>query len=186
MAADLTQRALLLAHPDAWSESVWSVAVEAQLVGPHLTCRYALHGDLARIRIPAAGSGRRADDLWRHTCFEAFVGSEDDPGYYEFNFSPKLEWAAYRFEAYRDGMTAATLARAPGLQVRRTAGQLDLTATVHLAGLRPLAGAQLLHLGLAAVVEEVDGRMSYWALQHPPGDPDFHHPAGFALELSPA
>ena len=33
MAADLTQRALLLVHPGAWSESVWSIAVEAQLIG---------------------------------------------------------------------------------------------------------------------------------------------------------
>ena len=186
MAADLTQRALLLAHPGAWSESVWSIAVEAQLIGTELTCRYALHGDMAHIRLPAAGVRRRADDLWRHTCFEAFVGSEDDPGYYEFNFSPTLEWAAYRFEAYREGMTAAPLAHAPGLQVHRTAGQLDVTAKVHLEGLRLLEDAQLLHVGLSAVVEEVDGRISYWALQHPPGDPDFHHPAGFVLELSPA
>ena len=35
----------------------------------------------------------------------------------------------------------------------------------------------------AAVIEEDGGPLSYWALQHPPGNPDFHHPDGFALEL---
>jgi hypothetical protein len=33
------------------------------------------------------------------------------------------------------------------------------------------------------VIEEVSGVFSYWALNHPPGEPDFHHPDAFALEL---
>jgi hypothetical protein len=37
-------------------------------------------------------------------------------------------------------------------------------------------------LGLTAVVEEENGRLSYWALKHPPGKPDFHSPEGFVLE----
>ena len=31
--------------------------------------------------------------------------TDDSPGYYELNFSPSGEWAAYRFSAYRTGMT---------------------------------------------------------------------------------
>jgi hypothetical protein len=34
------------------------------------------------------------------------------------------------------------------------------------------------------VVEEKDGLLSYWALNHPPGKPDFHHPDAFVLELT--
>ena len=107
-------------------------------------------------------------------------------GYYEFNFSPALDWAAYRFDDYRTGMSAATLERAPALQVRRSSDGLELTATVHLEGLAPLREARALRLALAAVIEETDGRLAYWALWHPPGNPDFHHPEGFTLELPPA
>jgi len=39
------------------------------------------------------------------------------------------------------------------------------------------------HIGLAAVIEELDGTKSYWALAHPPGAPDFHHADCFALTL---
>jgi hypothetical protein len=46
--------------------------------------------------------------------------------------------------------------------------------------------ARVLRLALAAVVEEDDGRLSYWALQHAPGNPDFHHPECFTLELRAA
>jgi hypothetical protein len=181
----LTQRTLLYAHPDAAGESVWSVSVETRFsVGATLACHYALHADMARVRLPGAGAGRHhIDGLWKHTCFEAFVAVDGAPGYFEFNFSPTLDWAAYHFEYYRGGMTVAALTRAPGLQVRRSGGQLDLTATVHLAGVASLARARVMRMALAAVVEEEDGRLSYWALQHAPGNPDFHHPDGFTLEL---
>jgi hypothetical protein len=38
-------------------------------------------------------------------------------------------------------------------------------------------------LGLSAVIEAVDGAMSYWALAHPSAKPDFHHPDSFVLDL---
>jgi len=72
------------------------------------------------------------------------------------------------------------------MQVRRSSDGLELIATVHLAGLAPLCDAPVLRLALAAVIEESDGRLAYWALWHPPGNPDFHHPEGFTLELRPA
>jgi hypothetical protein len=181
------QRAYLLAHPDAGGGFVRSIAAEAQLTAAAtLACRYTLRGETARLRVPPAAAGRRADGLWKHTCFEAFIGVAASTGYYEFNFSPAFDWAAYRFENYRSGMSAATLAQAPGLQVRRSSEALELAATVHLAGLVPLRDAPALRVALAAVIEEDDGRLGYWALRHPPGNPDFHHPDGFTLELRPA
>jgi len=69
------------------------------------------------------------------------------------------------------------------LQVRRDDDGLELMATVHLAGVAPLCDAPALRLALAAVIEEKDGRLGYWALRHPPGKPDFHHPEGYTLEL---
>ena len=38
-------------------------------------------------------------------------------------------------------------------------------------------------VGLAVVIDEVGGTKSCWALAHPPGAPDFHHPTCFAAEL---
>jgi|HubBroStandDraft_1064217.scaffolds.fasta_scaffold04102_4 hypothetical protein len=196
MAADLTdaaasaagaQRAALIWHPDTPGEAVWRIGVEVNFVaGLSLSCHYSLHGDLARVHVPGARAGRRADGLWQHTCFEMFVAADNDPGYFEFNFSPGLDWAAYRFGAYRDRMTLANLTQAPGLNVRRTPDRLDLSATVHLAGMGGVFAARRLRVALAAVVEEDSGRLSYWALQHAPGNPDFHHPDGFALELETA
>ncbi len=41
-------------------------------------------------------------------------------------------------------------------------------------------------IGLSAVIEELDGRKSYWALAHAPGKPDFHQRTCFVLQLPAA
>jgi len=182
--ASTAQRALLLAHPDTPGEWVWSISAEVQLHTPAtLVCHYELHGEVERLRVPAARAGRRADGLWQHTCFEVFAAAQAGQGYYEFNFSPSLEWAAYRFSEYREGMAPANLTRAPGLSARRSSDKLELTAHLHLEGLAELTRGPLLHLGLTAVVEDESGSLSYWALRHASGNPDFHDPDAFALEL---
>jgi hypothetical protein len=100
-------------------------------------------------------------------------------GYLEFNFSPSTEWAAYRFSGYREGMAELDVTP-PRISVTRTEHRLELTAEIELPD-------DVTRIGLSAVVEELGGTKSYWALRHPPGDkPDFHHADCFALELPPA
>jgi hypothetical protein len=176
---------VLVPHPDSAGGGA-AIAVEARLTAPGLlVCDYALHADMRHVRLPDSQGGARTDELWRHTCFEAFVTAADVVGYYEFNFSPARDWAAYCFEHYRHGMSAALLAAAPRLQVHSAPARLDLSATLDLAGLADLTAAARLRVALAAVIEDDSGQLSYWSLQHAPGKPDFHHPDGFTLELSP-
>lgn len=178
------QRTPLLAHPDTPGEWVWSIFAEVALESAAtLVCRYSLRGEVGRLRVPGARAGRRADGLWEHTCFEVYAAPAAGAAYYEFNFSPSLDWAAYRFDSYRDGMAPAHLSRAPGLQARKSSERLELSATVYLEGLRELVDARRLRLALAAIVEDQAGALSYWALHHVPGNPDFHVPEAFALEL---
>ena len=58
---------------------------------------FRLDGDIRRIRVPSPGVPRIATQLWRHTCFEAFIAMEGQPAYHEFNFAPSGEWAVYAF-----------------------------------------------------------------------------------------
>ena len=62
--------------------------------------------------------------------------------------------------------------------------QLHLDVLIHLGRLsRDHLTAPLL-IALSAVVEQSNGSLSYWALKHPPGRPDFHHADGYVLELA--
>ena len=38
-----------------------------------LTFEYSLTGELTRLAIPRRAPSARADKLWEHTCFEAFI-----------------------------------------------------------------------------------------------------------------
>jgi len=150
-----------------------------------LSLTYLLKGDNARIKVPPQRTPRRADRLWEHSCFEAFVGELGKPEYCEFNFSPSREWAAYRFRDYRDGGPMDDDGLEPKIAVRREAETLAIDAVMRLDRLLTIAQGARLRLGLSAVLEDTDGRLSYWALKHPPGKPDFHHPDGFMLEIQP-
>jgi hypothetical protein len=145
--------------------------------------RFVLRADLSELRIPQPRAARRADDLWRHTCFETFIRAAGAMGYHEINFSPSLEWALYRFNSYREGMVAVDVGTPPEIVVRRFADRLELEATVHVDALAGLDKASRFQVGLSAVVEADDGTLSYWALTHPAQKPDFHRAEGFLVEL---
>lgn len=97
--------------------------------------------------------------------------------YGEINLSPSSQWAAYRFSGYRQGMTPIDPLPPPLIEMRLTDRGLVLEATLEAL---PFDGDW--RLGVSAVIEAADGSISYWALAHPEGKPDFHHPDCFALE----
>lgn len=139
--------------------------------------RFQLSGQLGKLRIPSLCEPARKDQLWQHTCFEAFIADDGATDYREFNFSPSSEWAAYRFSHYRQGMAPEEAIQPEGLRVLRT--DRELTFETRL----PLRPAGALRLALAAVIESESGTLSYWALRHPAERPDFHHPGSFAITL---
>src|SRR5580704_16705499 len=173
-------RHTLRLHPD--SHCAAATRIEADVARPrpgNLILSYVVSGEIGDLRWPPVMAPARADELWRHTCFEAFIRASTGPAYFEFNFSPSTQWAAYQFSGYRSAMRIATEIAAPRIEVRSDGVTFTLQAALELDGL-----SSPLHLGLSAVLEETNGRKSYWALAHPPGKADFHHADCFALELS--
>jgi hypothetical protein len=179
----LPYTAALIPHPETRSQTVHEINVELRwLQDGTLALVYVLKGNCARLRIPPPRPSARIDGLWRHACFEMFVSVPGDSAYQEFNFSPSSEWARYHFRGYRDRLPLEEEEPAPQILTRREEKDLELEARVHLSHLFML---QSLRLALSAVIEDDAGMLSYWALKHPPGKPDFHHPEAFALEIAP-
>jgi hypothetical protein len=176
----------LTCHPATPCECIHRFTVHVnRTAGGLLALHYAIEGDLAGVRLPDPRPTRRADELWRHTCCEAFLAGRGRAGYYEFNFAPSTEWAVYRFDAYRTGMTVVDPIERPTITLRVGADRLELEAVVRLTELAAELGSAELRLALSAVIEEQSGQRWYWALRRPPGPPDFHHPDSFALPLDP-
>jgi hypothetical protein len=177
----------LTCHPDTPSAGVNGIEARLIRTGPGmLVVKYVAFGILDRARVPAPGPAQLGERLWQHTCFEVFIRAKGAAGYHELNFAPSRAWAAFAFEQYRQGVALSDDALDPRIDVSSDAGSLTLEASVRLGLLAPLYANAPLCLALAAVIEDHDGTLSYWALAHPPGHPDFHHPDAFSLELDEA
>jgi hypothetical protein len=179
-----TDRISLVAHPTTLSGAIESLHVQVSVLSPgFLTLGYTLQADMSRLRVGLEGVPGPADHLWKHTCFEAFIRPSGSRGYYEFNFSPTKQWAVYRFDSYREGMTPMDMANPPDISIRKAPDHLELKATFPLPISVGIDAAQRPKLALTAVVQEESGRLCYWSARHPQGKPDFHHPDGFVFDL---
>lgn len=179
------QERALACHPETPSRSVSTM--QARLSQTHdggIAITYLVTGQINRLFLPAKSAPSRVDGLWQHTCFEAFISVEAAAKYYEFNFAPSGQWAAYAFQRYRVGGPLPQ-PLAPQITVRSSTNRFELDALIFGESLSALPMSARLLLGLSAVIEEDDGVVSYWALKHPPGPPDFHHASGFVLQLEP-
>ncbi len=169
----------LIAHPGFPPDAVSAVAFDwdppDERRSGSRTARFTVSG-IARLVIPPARAPQRADDLWKTTCFELFF-RQSGGAYFELNFSPSGEWAAYAFDSYRAGMRDQAMA-APKVTCETAGDRLVLRVALDTSSL-PAAG----ECNVSAVIEELGGRKSYWAIAHPPGKPDFHDPACFVPEL---
>jgi hypothetical protein len=176
----------LTCHASTPTDAVEAVAVRVERrANDVLALTFSIDGQLERLRIPAVEPPRMAALLWQHTCFEAFLRADGSPAYHELNLSPSAAWTVHSFRDYRDGGPLNDATLAPAIAVRRIPNRLELDAAIELNRLSPTYARRPVQLGLSAVIELGDGRLTYWSLHHAPGKPDFHHASAFAARLDP-
>ena len=174
----------LIPHPstpptasfDVWVDIQYSHLLGSSASGLFYFC---VGRPLANFNIPPEGEPERVDELWKRTCFEAFLRRANDEQYREWNFAPSGEWAAYDFADYRQKNGDADVEFTPNIALSDNLGWWELGVSL------PIGWGGEWQLGLSAVLEEKDGTKSYWALAHPPGDkPDFHARDCFVAKLA--
>jgi len=175
----------LVPHPAALPADpefkLWASVDHAASFGAVATTNiwFGIGAPAGRFVIPEGTGGARVDGLWQTTCFEAFLRAAGEDSYREWNFAPSGDWAAYDFASYRADMAHAEVESPPYIRMEDNFTWWALGATI------TAEAGEKWELGLSAVLEELDGTKSYWALAHPPGDePDFHAPDCFAARLA--
>ena len=164
----------LICHPQRPCAVSLAIGVSVERDAGQLALAYVLRGITIDLRIPTPASPVDPDRLWAHTCFEAFLARPGDDAYEEWNLSPSGQLAHYAFDAYR--------VRGPQPAATTVASRCELAAaTLTLAARIPIGDDGPRVVGLTTVVQDARGGLSYWALRHGPGQPDFHARATFAL-----
>ncbi len=175
---------VLAPHPGSHSKTVERIEVDVvRSAAGRLELRYVVTGLIDDVIWPKAAEPNRADELWKHTCFEVFIRRSLGEAYCEFNFSPSSQWAAYSFSGERVGMSPIGEISTPLIELTSSDDQFDMDVVLDLAGLPELPRDEPWRVGVTAVIEEIGGVKSYWALAHPREQPDFHNLGGFVLEL---
>lgn len=164
---------ILPLHPHLTTPVSWiqNVTVNCSYNPEGMNLAYQINGNIQLLQLPIhCNSSPRADNLWQHTCGEAFVAQKNTTIYREWNFSPSRQWQVYEFANYREARTLPAVS-APQIYSTVTSEQFILTVQIpstwypHNTPLR---------LGLSMVLQDITGTISYWALKHSPGAADFH------------
>ena len=181
----------------AGAAGLWrlSATVEPELREQETRLRfhYSLEGPIDQLVVPAPlPQTPRHDDLWQHTCFEAFLARPGSEAYWELNLAPSGAWNLYRLDGYRRNLRPDPACRGTGIRWRADAQKATLEACLSLppelaaeAGSHA-NGSMALDVGLTAVLERQDGQCEYWALCHAGSEADFHRRESFSLRLRPA
>lgn len=159
---------------------VWASVDHAAKLGTSATTNiwFGVGAPADRFLVPQSPEPARTAELWRTTCFEAFLRANGDREYCEWNFAPSGDWAAFVFDDYRQGMADAQ-AGEPYIRMEDNMTWWALGATIAIPAHPEWA------LGLSAILEEKDGTKSYWALAHSNAErPDFHLADCFTATLA--
>ncbi|MDY7098780.1 MAG: hypothetical protein SXU28_11630 [Pseudomonadota bacterium] len=164
----------LMLHQTCDLGLIRSVTAQIQPTATGCEAQFRLDGRISGIKVPEPAPSVRMDNLWKTTCFEIFWQPIGGTYYREFNLSPSSRWAAYDFDAFREGMRDAPVdAIALSCSHSENDGVGELVLKASIAAELP-APAQV---ALNAIVEHEDGALQFWALAFPPGKPEFHSEA---------
>ena len=166
-------------------DSTLRIQVQVERTETHLIFNYLCEGDVEHTLFPTRKDiPQRLDQLWEHTCFEAFVSVENSQSYWEMNMSPSGDWNLYHFDGYRNNARPATCITAIQSQWSESkASTKELKVFLELRMLLPENPKTNLELGLSAVIEKKDHLITYWALTHAGSQPDFHLRESFILKI---
>ena len=146
-----------------------------------LNIEYLLTGNLSKIIVPQPEKTLRQSELWEHTCFELFIKLKNSSKYWEFNFSPSRNWNVFRFLDYRLNIVEEKAFDSLPFDVSQNINCLQLKAHIDLDRLE-IADKDL-EIAISAVIENRKQKLSYWALNHPAAEADFHHPDSFTISF---
>lgn len=141
-----------------------------------------LTGNLAQILIPLPNPvPTRKFNLWEETCLEFFLRLQNTTEYWEFNLAPSGDWNVFHFLNYRQNLTEESAYSSLELAVSQLGDVLSLDLEIDLEPI--IHSAPNLDVAITTVIQNSNGELSYWALNHPTSVADFHHQDSFLISF---
>lgn len=136
---------------------------------------FMLKGMLNQYIFPNVKKLERADELWKATCFEVLLASDDEV-YYELNFSPSLGWNFYVLDTYRAIPKAFDLVEEPSIIIEQKNDKFYIVFELEFKGVNI---KKLKYYNVASIVLNQKNERTFWAIKHLNIQPDFHNKKSF-------
>ncbi len=159
-------------------------------------CRFTISPCAAEIKWPTSDQKTspetemgRHDELWKHTCFELFLGLPGESGYVELNVTSDGKWQCYQFDEVRKGMRYSEMLLLETRELTLNPKEASFEFTL-IHGFTIDASTKL-KTGISVVIETESANiptssdLHYYALIHPGVRPDFHHRDAHIIQLAP-
>ena len=133
---------------------------------------YEIIGDLSSYSFPKKTKQKRANELWKDTCFELFIANYSSTEYYEINTSPSTEWNAYHFTSYKKEMRESDLFSPPRISFYQSDNRY--TFSFEMTFRKNIFDKELL-INLAVILLDKEEKRHFYSINRQNSSPDFHN-----------
>ncbi len=155
-----------------------NITVEArvELDERKLFISFILHGKLDDYLFPKKSKPKRANELWKATCFELFLANSNEESYYELNFSSSLAWNFYYLKHYRAEVKEVKLLNEPIIEVFEEESSFKIELQLEGFGFEKFDS-----YNLASILLNKKNERTFWAMEHPKEKANFHQRKTFKV-----
>jgi len=152
------------------------ITTTVDLAQNSVVLRFLIKGELEGYSFPPEAKQRRANELWKATCFELFLANSKQDEYYELNFSSSLEWNVYYLNTYRADVQEVKLENEPKIEVHSAVDKFEIFFELDLE-LLSLKDFDIYNV--ASILLTQENERTFWSVKHENDVPDFHHRGNF-------
>ena len=156
-----------------YAQSSTNITIEASLslTSQQLELSFLLQGVGDHYLFERESQAKRADELWRATCFEAFVKNLNSKEYWELNIAPNGSWNLYRFSDYREDMQEESRVLTPKVLFKQERDKVRVSIKVDF--MEKLFDERV-DFNLALILLDMEGKRHFFTLNPKEGVADFH------------
>jgi hypothetical protein len=159
-----------------------SLSGDLQLLKKNILIDFTMNAPQSLIDYASKGikknpSTNRMDELWKHTCFEAFWAKPSSPDYWEFNVAANGMWNIYHFNSYRSPNPPQESFDFELIKFEFSPTKLSALLSCNIV-------ITSLEAALTSIIKTNLNQTLYFATCHSGSKPDFHIRESFQLKRS--
>ncbi|CAA6816502.1 MAG: Unknown protein [uncultured Sulfurovum sp.] len=153
-----------------------SIETSIYLTATSMQITFIIKGALETYVFPQKSQPQRANELWKSTCFELFLGNSQKEAYYELNFSSSLAWNFYYLRSYRAELQELKLLSEPKISVKENEEVFKIVFELET---ETFSFKDFDSYNVASVLLTKEHECTFWSLKAFTDVPDFHHQDNF-------